>query len=222
MANEPLPPPGWYPDPSANSGQRYWDGAVWGPAVPPPQPTRPTLPTQAYTPWISRLGAFVVDVVPPAMVFIIGGGTGQIATDCMVVPADAPVPWHCGWAVSSNGNTLLGLALVVALASYALALAFCLWNWGYRQGKTGYSVGKSLLKFKVVSEKTWQPIGVGQSVARLLVHFFIDSFFYIGFLWPLWDSRRQTFADKIVGTICVPNDHAAPTYAQGLSGFTAN
>lgn len=29
------PPPGWYPEPSAPSGLRWWDGEVWGPAVPP-------------------------------------------------------------------------------------------------------------------------------------------------------------------------------------------
>lgn len=35
----PLPPPGWYPDPSAPSSTRYWDGAQWtahrAPAPPP-------------------------------------------------------------------------------------------------------------------------------------------------------------------------------------------
>jgi uncharacterized RDD family membrane protein YckC len=25
----------------------------------------------------------------------------------------------------------------------------------------------------------------------------------LGYLWPLWDSKRQTFADKICGTIVV-------------------
>lgn len=32
--------PGWYPDPSGNGGQRYFDGTNWGPAAPPP--SRPT------------------------------------------------------------------------------------------------------------------------------------------------------------------------------------
>jgi hypothetical protein len=27
--------PGWYPDPSGNGGQRYWDGINWSTAVPP-------------------------------------------------------------------------------------------------------------------------------------------------------------------------------------------
>ena len=28
---------------------------------------------------------------------------------------------------------------------------------------------------------------------------------FLGFLFPLWDARRQTLADKLVGTVCVPN-----------------
>lgn len=28
--------PGWYPDPSGNGGQRYFDGSNWGPTAPPP------------------------------------------------------------------------------------------------------------------------------------------------------------------------------------------
>lgn len=28
-ANSPLPPAGWYPDPSGSGGQRYWDGSAW-------------------------------------------------------------------------------------------------------------------------------------------------------------------------------------------------
>ena len=25
----------------------------------------------------------------------------------------------------------------------------------------------------------------------------------IGFLWPLWDAKRQTFADKVIGTFVI-------------------
>ena len=37
--------PGWYPDPSGDGNQRYWDGNAWGPVAPPPAapPTTPPL-----------------------------------------------------------------------------------------------------------------------------------------------------------------------------------
>nr|WP_102145202.1 RDD family protein [Mycobacterium sp. QGD 101] len=133
----------------------------------------------------------------------VGGVIGQIATN------------------SSNGESLLAIALILALACYPLALAFCVWNWGYRQGRTGSSVGKSVLKFKVVGEKTWEPIGFENSLVRQVVHFFIDTAFYIGFLWPLWDSKRQTFADKIMDTVCVPSDRAFASGEQVAGGLQA-
>ena len=60
------------------------------------------------------------------------------------------------------------------------------------------------MKFKVVSEKTWQPIGFGMSIVRQLAHIVDGIVCYIGYLWPLWDEKRQTFADKIMTTVCVP------------------
>jgi len=60
------------------------------------------------------------------------------------------------------------------------------------------------MKFKVISEKTGQPIGFGMSVGRMFAHIvdFIPCF--VGYLFPLWDSKRQTLADKIMTTVCVP------------------
>ncbi len=31
----------------------------------------------------------------------------------------------------------------------------------------------------------------------------VDGLFYVGYLWPLWDAERQTFADKIIQTVVV-------------------
>lgn len=83
-------------------------------------------------------------------------------------------------------------------------LAYLVWNYGYRQGTIGSSIGKSVLKFKVVSETTGQPIGFGMSVVRQLAHFIDAIICFVGFLFPLWDAKRQTLADKIMTTVCVP------------------
>ena len=48
------------------------------------------------------------------------------------------------------------------------------------------------------------PIGFGMSIVRQIAHIVDGLVCYIGYLWPLWDAKRQTFADKIMTTVCVP------------------
>jgi uncharacterized RDD family membrane protein YckC len=192
MTAPPPPPPG-YPPPQGFPGY-----------PPPPPPPAWVLAKQGYTPWVARLGAFVVDIVPAAVVVGIGGVVGDIAGTCAIVRAEAADYGYCGWAVSTAGDALLVMVFGFALACYALALAYWVWNVGYRQGKIGSSIGKSVMKFKVVSEKTWQPIGFWLSIVRQIAHYVDQLICYIGFLWPLWDDKRQTLADKIMGTVCVP------------------
>ena len=60
------------------------------------------------------------------------------------------------------------------------------------------------MKFMVVSERTWQPVGFGQSLIRQLAHVLDVVICYLGYLFPIWDAKRQTFADKIMSTVCVP------------------
>jgi hypothetical protein len=56
----------------------------------------------------------------------------------------------------------------------------------------------------VVSEATGQPIGFGMSVVRQLAHVLDGIICYLGFLLPLIDAKRQTIADKVIKTVCVP------------------
>lgn len=183
----------------------------WG-YPPPPAPPAWVLPKEAYTPWATRLCAFLIDGIPAVIVFVVGSVIGNVAGDCAVVRPGASHVGYCGWAVSDNADALLLLAFGLAFVLWLLTLAYLVWNFGYRQGKTGSSIGKSVLKFKVVSEKTWQPIGFGLSLVRQLVHWVDQLACYIGFLWPLWDNKRQTFADMIMGTVCVPRDSQPTGY----------
>ena len=61
-----------------------------------------------------------------------------------------------------------------------------------------------MLKFMVISEKTGQPIGFWRSFLRQIAHYVDQVICYIGYLLPLWDDKRQTIADKIMSTVCVP------------------
>ena len=178
------PPPGSYPPPPGG----YFPPAGVG-----------ALPKEAYTPWFTRVLAYLIDGLPVGVMT----GLGQVAmfatgkSECVTESSDSGVS-----AVCNTEPTALGLTLFLVLS--LTALVFAIWNYGYRQGTTGSSIGKSVMKFKVVSERTGQPIGFGLSIVRQLAHVVDALICYIGYLFPLWDAKRQTIADKIMTTVCLP------------------
>jgi uncharacterized RDD family membrane protein YckC len=82
-------------------------------------------------------------------------------------------------------------------------LCFGVWNSGYLQGTTGRSLGRRVANTKLVTIETGGPVGFGSAVARQVCH---ALEFGIGYLWPLWDGDRQTFADKIARTVVIRID----------------
>lgn len=89
---------------------------------------------------------------------------------------------------------IVGIILYVAAAVVGFYFA-------YLTGATGQSPGKRLMGIKVVNEGTGQPIGGGMGIARSFLHLIDALPCYLGFLWPLWDAKRQTFTDKVLGTV---------------------
>ncbi len=71
------------------------------------------------------------------------------------------------------------------------------------QGRTGASLGKMAVHIKVLDEDTGRPIGMLRSFVRGLMHFLDTISVGVGYLWPLWDRKRQTFADKVMGTVVI-------------------
>jgi uncharacterized RDD family membrane protein YckC len=186
----PLPGGGAYPPPPPSAG---------GYSPPPPGPAVHAQPADSYTPWITRVLAFLIDYVPILVIYGIGAVIEGITqqNNCVTDISQYDVSTHCYTEDSVIGLLAQGVAGL-------LVFAYWVWNWGYRQGTTGSSLGKGFLKFKVVSEKTGQPLGFGMSVVRQIAHFVDAVICYIGFLFPLWDAKRQTLADKIMTTVCLP------------------
>jgi uncharacterized RDD family membrane protein YckC len=143
--------------------------------------------------------AWIIDYIPILIIVGIGWGLllGTRETACITDTSEYDLGEFCSTGASTIGQLSIALAWIVALA-------YGIWNYGYRQGTTGSSIGKSIMKFKVVSEKTGQPIGFGLSIVRQLAHIIDGAICYIGYLFPLWDAKRQTIADKIMTTICLP------------------
>lgn len=188
----PQQPPAYPQAPPAYPQQGY----PQAPAYPAPQygaaggyGSAPALPPLAH--WGKRVGAFLLDLLLGSALLIVAG---------IFALATAEVT---GYDV--EGNTITsptGAGTAALVVGYVWLLGFQIWNRWVRQGRTGRSVGKQALKITLVSERTMAPIGGGMAFARDLCHI-VDGFLYLGYLWPLWDAKRQTFSDKIIGTVVV-------------------
>lgn len=104
----------------------------------------------------------------------------------VVIPYEAMSPGHDRAVMIANGITVV-LVLNVLLA---------LW-----EGRTGRSPGKVLLRLRLVDAGGGQPLGVWRAIGRRVAHLLDGLSCYLGYLWPLWDRQRQTFADKITGAV---------------------
>jgi uncharacterized RDD family membrane protein YckC len=84
----------------------------------------------------------------------------------------------------------------------ALAAAWGLYN-GYRQGENGQSIGKRVIGLRTVREADGTPLGGPAGFGRAFLHLLDLLPCGLGFLVPLWDGKRQTLADKVMGTIVI-------------------
>jgi uncharacterized RDD family membrane protein YckC len=132
------------------------------------------VPPAGYASWGERVAARLIDalVALPGIVFVILGA---------VVGGGAGV-----------GLLILG---------YLVILGIAIWNEFVRQGRTGQTVGKQQMHIKLIREADGQVLGAGFCFVRSLAHIIDGIPCYLGYLWPLWDDKKQTFADKVCSTI---------------------
>jgi uncharacterized RDD family membrane protein YckC len=127
--------------------------------------------------WPQRVGGYLVDL----LVYVVPvGGAILIASSA-------------GGGDSSANGGIVFLGLLGALLLYVV-------NRMILQGHTGQSWGKRVFGLKLVRMADGLPIGAVMCLVRDLLHT-LDGICLIGYLLPLWDPRRQTFADKIVNTV---------------------
>jgi uncharacterized RDD family membrane protein YckC len=164
----------------------------------------PAAPWGPLAGWFTRVVAMLVD----SLVQLIGMIPYVVGLVLFVIGApDSSYDEYSTFAeappVADTGNTAMMVAGgLLVLLGVLLMLAIQIWNRAFKQGRTGQSIGKKVMGIRLVDEHTGQPIGAGMAFVRDLAHA-LDGFAYIGYLWPLWDDKRQTFADKILNTVVV-------------------
>jgi Mce-associated membrane protein len=124
--------------------------------------------------WHIRAAALAVDVLP---------GVAVVATMALVWLA-TPAGSVWGWASIS----VLVAATLATMANRAVLPA-----------TLGWSLGRALLGVEVV-QQDGAAVGVGRLLLRELAHLLDTLSVFVGWLWPLWDSRRRTFADLLLRT----------------------
>jgi uncharacterized RDD family membrane protein YckC len=120
-----------------------------------------------------------------------------------------------GWLV--DAIPFLGIWIIFYIISFAVgffvsllgdlvALAIGIFL-AYQLGTFGSTPGMRLIGLKCVSIKTGQPLGFGMGIVRAIIHWvaFVLCIIpgVVDLLFPLWDSQKQTLADKLISSVVV-------------------
>ncbi|WP_327704483.1 RDD family protein [Streptomyces decoyicus] len=205
-----------YPQQQVPQQQGY--GYPQQPAAPYGQPGMPGMgmPT-GYASWGARVGAALIDgliigVVPSILygiaIAMAASSASDVSSSIPDTSACAPGDTQCvtdainaASSTSASSAMPVGALIMITLAglfTFGAALFLCA-----KEGKTGQTPGKKALNIRVVKEMTGQPLGFGMAFVRKLCHAVDGPLCGLGYWWPLWDEKSQTFADKIVSTVVV-------------------
>jgi uncharacterized RDD family membrane protein YckC len=189
-----------YPQPTPYQQNPY--GAPPAEAVPAnpyagtTRPDRPVFGFNGYASWSTRVGAYLIDYVASLAAAI------PLWIGYAILISNTSTTTDANGVQTSHYDGSLGLPLTLVVLGALTSLAFFVWNICIRQGRTGASVGKSVLAIRLVNAQQ-QPIGPGWSFLRYILNIVNALPCYLGYLWPIWDSHKQTFSDKIMSTYVI-------------------
>jgi uncharacterized RDD family membrane protein YckC len=100
-------------------------------------------------------------------------------------------------------DTILKYGLGVA--GQLLGILVSVGYFTYFHGATGQTPGNAALGLRVVDvrDRVGQPIGYNRAFIRWLVSIASGAVVLLGYLWMLWDPRKQTWHDKAAGSVPV-------------------
>lgn len=181
----PALPPGWYDDPQLDGIRRWWDGSRWTHHIEQIEPEAPaaTATSGSLAGFGVRLLAYVVDA--------------GVLVGLLLALSPALTPLLDVEAATGDSPTA-GLTLEFVLAAAVVVLAYWV---AFESGPHGQTIGKWAVGIQVRSGADEGPISVPVALGRALVKQFVSGlFFWLGFLWMLFDRRNRTWHDLAVDT----------------------
>jgi uncharacterized RDD family membrane protein YckC len=181
-----------WPDRPESTGLPGFSSSAPGPVYP-HLPGYPVLPVRSdYASWGQRVRARLIDQAPTYAGLIIFSAGYLLWVVELALSGGSTFRFQGGAVV----------AMIIGLSVMLASLPWVAYNRWMIAGTTGQSLGKRVAKIRLIGEETQAPIGALNAFVRDLVHI-LDWLTVVGYLWPLWDDKKQTFADKIMKTIVV-------------------
>jgi uncharacterized RDD family membrane protein YckC len=94
------------------------------------------------------------------------------------------------YAIGAGIGTLLGIVIAGVYFTYF-------------HGSTGRTPGDAALSIRVVDIESGQTIGYGRALGRWAMSYVSTVVILLGFLWMLWDPKKQTWHDKVARSLPV-------------------
>jgi uncharacterized RDD family membrane protein YckC len=152
----------------------------------------------------TRLGAWLLDGLLYgllSMVFVVPGIV-------LIVSAFSNCEWietsQDSWEAFCPPGEPNGGAIAGGIALIIIGVLAVMFIYVRAMGKSGQTWGARIVGVKVIDERTGSPIGFWRALGRSLFASFISAnVFYLGYLWMLWDDKKQTWQDKVVNSVVV-------------------
>jgi uncharacterized RDD family membrane protein YckC len=91
-----------------------------------------------------------------------------------------------------------GIVLIGSILLLVWSVGYYLYFWT----RNGQTPGKVAMGIKIVTT-SGEPISIGKAIVRYIGYIISSFVIGLGFLWVIWDARKQGWHDKIAGTLVV-------------------
>ncbi len=222
MNSYPPQPPGAYPPPNSPgygpppAGQQGYPSAPPYPGMPPPYPGGALPPYQQYQQPLPGQTGYQWGAGVPAYPYAgFWARLGASLLDGLIVGAIIAIPIILGIMLIKNSTTTdtfdntttvtnsgtLAIGVVIIVIGWILAALYEPLMTGRSGVHNGQTLGMQIAGIRITNLQSGQ-ITKGQAWGRYLFKALISGLvFYLGYLWMLWDTNKQTWHDKVANTL---------------------
>jgi uncharacterized RDD family membrane protein YckC len=140
-----------------------------------------------YAGFVTRLAAFVIDLVVVTVVVTLGGALIRLIGTL----------FESMYLVRPGTLTETVVTVAAVALSVGLFVAYYIGFWL----AAGQTPGKRIMGVRIVCRGGGR-VELG-NVVRRFVGYWLSSFLFLGFLWVLVDNQRQAWHDTLAGTVVI-------------------